>query len=125
MELYTLAAEQGYAPAQSNLGVMHFNARGGLPQDFALAAVWWKRAADQGKETAIKYLRMVLDKHLFPPGTAVQLVGMKAAILDGKRGVVAAPGDEGVPPPALGKVMVRMDGNGRMQATCFENLQRV
>ena len=125
MELYTLAAEQGYADAQFNLGVMHFNARGGLPQDFALAAVWWKRAADQGYELAIKNLRMVLGQHLFPPGTAVQLVGMKAAILDGKRGVVAAPGDEGVPPLAIGKVMVRMDGNGRMQAISFDNLERV
>ena len=27
--------------------------------------------------------------------------------------------------PASGKVMVRMDENGRMQATCFENLERV
>jgi hypothetical protein len=50
---------------------------------------------------------------------------MKAAILDGKRGVVAAPAGGGAPPLARGKVMMRMDGNCRMQATCFENLERV
>ena len=96
-----------------------------MQQDFALAAMWWKRAADQGEEDAIKYLRIVLDKRLFPPGTAVQLVGMKAAIVNGKRGVAVVPGGGAAAPPALGKVMVRMDGNGRMQATCFENLEWV
>ena len=88
-----------YAFAQSSLGFMHCEGRGGLPQDFALAAMWWKRAADQGEEHAIKALRRVLDKHLFPPGTAVQLVGMQAAILDGKRGVAVVPGGGAAPPP--------------------------
>jgi TPR repeat protein len=125
VELYTLAAEQGFALAQSNLGAMHASWKGGLPQDFAQAAMWWKLAADQGEEPAMNNLRIVLDKHLFPPGTAVKLVGMKAAILDGKRGVVVGPAGGGALSPALGKVMVRMDENGRMQATCFENLERV
>ena len=125
MELYTLAAEQGFAVAQSSLGFMHCEGKGGLPQDFAQAAMWWKRVADQGDEAAITNLRIVLDKRLFPPGTAVKLVGMKAAILDGKRGVVVAPAGGGAPLPALGKVTVRMDENGRMQAACLENLARV
>ena len=45
---------------------------------------WWIQAADQGEEPAIKCLRIVLDLRLFPPGTAVKLVAMKAAILNGK-----------------------------------------
>jgi TPR repeat protein len=104
---------------------MHYEGRGGLLQDVAQAAMWCKRAANQGEERAIKHVRRILDKRLFPPGTAVQLVGMKADILDGKAGVAVGPAGGGAPPLARGKVMVRMDENGRMQATCFENLERV
>ena len=118
MELYTLAAEQGYAPAQSNLGVMHFNARGGLPQDFALAAVWWKRAADQGDEKAINNLRQVLDELLFPSGTAVKLVGLKTASFNGKHGTVVTSKAAGI-----GKVVVLVEGGKKYQLT-FENLVR-
>ena len=67
---------------------------------------------------------------------------VKAANLNGKRGVVVvAPGIDdaagGAPPPKgsggavgataaeMGKVTVRMDANGRVQAAAFENLQRV
>ena len=40
-------AEQGNATAQNNLGVMYAKGQG-LPQNFAQAVVWYRKAADQG-----------------------------------------------------------------------------
>jgi len=40
-------AEQGYADAQSNLGLMYRNGHG-VPQDFAEALRWYRLAAEQG-----------------------------------------------------------------------------
>ena len=44
---YRLAAEQGLANAQHNLGVMYDNGRG-VPQDDAEAVKWYRLAAEQG-----------------------------------------------------------------------------
>jgi uncharacterized protein len=44
---YRLAAEQGIASAQSNLGVMYTNGQG-VPQDYKTAVKWYKLAAEQG-----------------------------------------------------------------------------
>jgi TPR repeat protein len=44
-------AEQGYARAQYNLGVMYDNGQG-IPQDDKLAAQWYRKAAEQGYEYA-------------------------------------------------------------------------
>lgn len=41
------AADQGYAAAQYNLGVM-YSEGAGIPQDHAEAAEWYRKAADQG-----------------------------------------------------------------------------
>lgn len=41
------AAEQGYARAQADLGVM-YELGDGVPQDFVQAAVWYRKAAEQG-----------------------------------------------------------------------------
>ncbi|MDP7628350.1 MAG: SEL1-like repeat protein [SAR202 cluster bacterium] len=46
-----LAAEQGYAFAQYNLGLMYANGRG-VPQNNVRAYVWWSVAAAQGHEDA-------------------------------------------------------------------------
>ncbi len=40
-------AEQGYAQAQSNLGFM-YDKRQGVPQDYAEALKWFRKAAEQG-----------------------------------------------------------------------------
>ncbi len=40
-------AEQGYAGAQNNLGVMYGKGQG-VPQDYAEAVKWYRRAAEQG-----------------------------------------------------------------------------
>jgi TPR repeat protein len=45
--LMKIPAQQGYAPAQFNLGVMYFKGLG-IPQDYAEAFRWYKMAAQQG-----------------------------------------------------------------------------
>ena len=47
MQWYRKAADQGYALAQTNLGVMYAQGRG-VPQDYAQAMQWYRKAADQG-----------------------------------------------------------------------------
>lgn len=44
-------AEQGVAEAQSNLGHM-YKLGLGVPQDYAVAVVWYRRASDQGNVKA-------------------------------------------------------------------------
>lgn len=44
---YRLAAEQGHAGAQNNLGFCYHNGWG-VPKDMSQAAMWYKRSADQG-----------------------------------------------------------------------------
>ena len=41
------AAEQGFAKAQHNLGLMYDNSLG-VPQDYAKAEKWYRKAAEQG-----------------------------------------------------------------------------
>ena len=48
---YRKAAEEGYASAENNLGVMYANGQG-VPQDFAEATKWYRLAADQGNAVA-------------------------------------------------------------------------
>jgi TPR repeat protein len=50
--LYKLAADQGNADAQVNLGFFYENGRGGLPKDDPEAARLYKLAADQGNSWA-------------------------------------------------------------------------
>ena len=51
MRWYRLAAEQGKASAQLNLGVMYAAGRGGLEDD-AEAVRWYRLAAEQGQADA-------------------------------------------------------------------------
>ena len=48
---YRLAAEQGHASAQYNLGLMYDNGEG-IPQDDAEAVRWYRLAAEQGSASA-------------------------------------------------------------------------
>ena len=48
---YRLAADQGHALAQSNLGIMYGEGRG-VPQNYAEAVKWYRLAADQGHARA-------------------------------------------------------------------------
>ena len=42
-------AEQGDAPAQSNLGLMYYHGKG-VPQDYKTAVKWFTLAAEQGRD---------------------------------------------------------------------------
>ena len=55
---YRLAAEQGNANAQSNLGVMYADGRG-VPQDYVSAHMWFNLAAATGDENARKDRELV------------------------------------------------------------------
>ncbi len=49
--MVALAAEQGDAASQSNLGIMYDNGDG-VPQDDVEAVRWWRLAAEQGYAVA-------------------------------------------------------------------------
>jgi TPR repeat protein len=50
---YKMAADQGVAGAQNNLGIMYVQGRG-VGQDYALAHMWFDLAAGQGVDAAAK-----------------------------------------------------------------------
>jgi TPR repeat protein len=56
MKWYRLAADQGAAPAQKNLGLFYANGHG-VPQDYVYAHMWSNLAA--GKKS--RYARAVHD----------------------------------------------------------------
>ena len=51
VEWYRLAAEQGHAQAQLNLGILYDNGLG-VKQDYAEAIRWYRQAAAQGNAQA-------------------------------------------------------------------------
>ena len=51
---YRLAAEQGLADAQHNLGYLYHIGQGGLPQDFVQAHMWYNLAAARGNVNAAR-----------------------------------------------------------------------
>ena len=61
MKWYRKAAEQGYAKAQTRIGLMYQEGKG-VPKDQALAKQWLERAAEQGYEPGLLGLYLLLDK---------------------------------------------------------------
>ncbi len=53
VRFYRLAADQGIAVAQSNLGAMYYNGQG-VPENFVEAYKWWSLAAAQGYNDSAK-----------------------------------------------------------------------
>ena len=47
LKWYRLAADQGHASAQYNLGIMYANGQG-VPQDYVRAHMWFNLSAAQG-----------------------------------------------------------------------------
>jgi TPR repeat protein len=64
MKWYTLAAEQGHASAQTNLGLMYANGEG-VPQDYVYAHMWWNIAASSGNKKASENRDKVAER--MPP----------------------------------------------------------
>ena len=58
---YRLAAEQGDADAQYNLGVMYDKGRG-VPQDYKTAVKWYRLAAEQGFAPAENVLKEIKSR---------------------------------------------------------------
>jgi TPR repeat protein len=58
---YRLAAEQGNADGQTNLGVMYANGQG-VPQDFKEAVKWYRLAAEQRHALAQSNLGLMYSK---------------------------------------------------------------
>ena len=58
---YHRAAEQGYAIAQNDLGLMYSNGRG-VPEDHAEAAHWIRKAAEQGDALSQHNLGVIYAK---------------------------------------------------------------
>jgi TPR repeat protein len=53
LKWYRLAADQGFADAQYNIGIMYGNGEG-VPQNNVQAWMWFDLAAEQGSEPAKK-----------------------------------------------------------------------
>jgi len=51
---FKLGAEQGYANAQYNLGILYANGFG-VTQDYARAYMWWDIAASKGNTDAVAW----------------------------------------------------------------------
>ena len=58
---FRLAADQGNATAQYNLGLMYDKGQG-VPQNYAEAVKWYRLAADQGNAVAQFNLGVMYDK---------------------------------------------------------------
>ena len=59
-----MAAGQGYASAQVNLGLMYANGEG-VPQDYVQAHMWFNLAASKGNENGRKN-RDIIAKKMTP-----------------------------------------------------------
>ena len=63
MKWYRLAAEQGNASAQNNLGAMYNNGNG-VPQDYVYAHMWYNIAASSGKSKNASNNRDIIEKKM-------------------------------------------------------------
>ena len=57
---YRKAAEQGFAQAQYNLGVMYYFGEG-VSVNSVKAYMWWSLAMEQGNESATKNLNIIKE----------------------------------------------------------------
>ena len=59
---YRLAAEQGYASAQTILGLMYANGEG-VPEDLVLAYMWYNLSAAQGNPRA-RWDKIIVEQRM-------------------------------------------------------------
>merc|ERR1711988_1739096 len=73
MKWFRMAADQGYAQVQFNLGIMYHQGKG-VAQDYAAAMKWYRMAADQGHAQAQYNLGiMYYEGHGVPQNTSQAL----------------------------------------------------
>lgn len=70
LPLTVAAAERGDARAQAQLGFMYATGRN-VPQNYALACFWYRRAAEQGHPAAQHLLGLMYDKGFGVPADHV------------------------------------------------------
>ena len=85
---YRLAAEQGHATAQNNLGGMYADGRG-VPQDDAEAVRWYRQAAEQREAEAQYNLGLMYDNGRGVPENDAEAV--KWYRLSARQGFAEAP----------------------------------
>ena len=51
LRIFRQLADQGYANAQTNIGIMYHDGQG-VTQDYGAALKWYRKAADQGNASA-------------------------------------------------------------------------
>ena len=56
------AAESGYDKAQINLGIFYVKGIG-VPKDYGKAEFWFQKAADQGNEKAVGWLKFLAESN--------------------------------------------------------------
>jgi TPR repeat protein len=64
--LFRKSADQGYADAQNNLGVLYLRGQG-VPQDYAQASAWFLKAAEQNEPHAEASLAAMYAKGQLGP----------------------------------------------------------
>ena len=69
---YRKAAEQGYAPAQTNLGWLYFNGYGEVAPNHAVAVHWFREAAAQGNRAAVRNLQALGEPLVDRPGVTTE-----------------------------------------------------
>ncbi len=70
---FKILADQGYATAQYNLGVMYDNGQG-VPQNYSQAIYWYKKAAEKGHASAQYNLALMYDDGQGVPQNYTQAV---------------------------------------------------
>ncbi len=64
IRLYRLSADQGFAKAQSNLGVKYYEGQG-VPQDYVSAHMWFNLSGSNGYEDVVEN-RNIVEKIMSP-----------------------------------------------------------
>jgi hypothetical protein len=75
---FRIAADQGYAPAENNLGYMYAEGRG-VTRDDETAVKWYRRAASRGYPPAQTSLAMMLQEGRGAPQNDVQALALYSA----------------------------------------------
>ena len=88
---FRLAAEQGHAMAQNNLGVMYdYGSGAGVPQDSKETVKWYRRAAEQGNAGAQYGLGLAYCEGRGVPQNFVQAYAwLNVSVAQGHQGAVS------------------------------------